>query len=155
MQVHLDCIKVTCSPYYTKKQIDCWLESQTLQRYVSFIKKGEEFIVVVDERNHVIAFGHMGNRATEGLTDEVDFEVYGFYVSSSMQRKGVGSLLYGELEKRALAQGGCGIGVCSTLNAVSFYEACGFTVTADAIHEVSGKVELQTKLLEKKLSFGR
>ena len=86
MQVHLDCIKVTCSPYYTKKQIDCWLESQTLQ---TFIKKGEEFIVVVDERNHVIAFGYMGKRATEGLTDEVDFEVYGFYVSSSWLKEDV------------------------------------------------------------------
>lgn len=154
MLVHIDCINKVCSQHYSKDQLKQWVKRQSLQRYSVFIQQDNDFIVVLrqeakSEDSVVVAFGHMGKK-TEGLfSDAVDFEVYGFYVSPDVSRRGVGKLLFRELERRALEQGGCGIGVVSTLNAVPFYEACGFKVTRDYFH---GDLQLESKCMEVKLS---
>lgn len=125
------------------------MKRQSLERYTSFIKQDNDFVVVVARgRSDVVAFGHMGKDVNVKFMPYVNFEVYGFYVSPNVLRRGVGTLLFGELEKRALEQGGHGIGVISTLNAVPFYEACGFEEKEQYFHE---ELKLESKCMEKTL----
>ena len=99
----------------------------------------------------IAAFGHLGQRGDhERYSSQVKFEVFGFYVSPKVQRRGVGRRLMAELERRAMAQGCVRLGVCSTLNATPFYEACGFVVIKDSHCHSLGGVELKCKVLEKR-----
>lgn len=141
MQVHLDCIQKICCHHYTQHQVENWLKRQSLQRYTSFIKQNSDFIVVLANNSQsgeddpvIVAFAHMGKEVNGKFSSQVDLEVYGFYVSPNVSRRGVGKLLFRELERRALEQGGCGIGVISTLNAVPYYEACGFRGKGQQYH---------------------
>ena len=153
MKVHIDCILELCSTHYTPDQIQKWRGAQSLQRYASFIKQDNSFIVVLDKKDcGVVAFGHMGKKSTEKFPAEIDFEVYGFYVSPSVCRRGIGRTLYQELERRAIEQGGCGIGVMSTLNAVPFYKACGFELMEELSLCYHGAGELECRLLKKCIS---
>lgn len=150
MQVHLDCIQKICCHHYSQHQVENWMRRQSLQRYTSFIKQSNDFVVVL-AKDSVVGFGHMGKVGKEvagKFSSQVDFEVYGFYVSPSVLRKGVGKQLYGELERRALEQGGHGIGVVSTLNAIPFYEACGFEVLERYYH---GDLQLECRCMQKVL----
>ncbi len=97
----------------------------------------------------VVAFGHMGNQIEEKMFSSwVDLQVFGFYVSPDHPRKGVGKMLFGELERRGLEQGGCGIGVVSTLNAIPFYKACQFKEVGTYYH---GDSKLECTILERRL----
>ena len=124
-----------------------------MQRYASFImQKDSEFVVVLDKNDScIVAFGHMGKKSSKEFSAEVDYEVYGFYVSPSVGRRGVGRMLYQELEKRAVEQGGHGMGVKSTLNAVPFYVACGFELMEDKGMCFHGAGYLECRLLKKSL----
>lgn len=134
-----------CVPPTTPK-----INHQNHQRYASFIRQESDFVLVLrrgsdkDEAT-VVAFGHMGQELQGIFSAWVTHEVYGFYVSPDCLRKGVGRLLFGELERRALEQGSNGIGVVSTLNAVPFYEACGFEVVGNHYH---GDFKLESKIME-------
>lgn len=155
MRVHTDCILKVCSSHYSQDQVQRWAQAQTLQRYASLVSRPDHFVLVVErgDSKRVVGFGHMG-RSEGRFSPEVDFEIYSFYVSPAVSRRGVGRMLYAELERRALRQGGCGIGVKSSLNAVPFYEACGFVGDGGAgvgVHMGGGVVELECKSLEKKL----
>lgn len=151
MEVHLDCIQKICCHHYTQHQVVYWMGRQSLPRYTSFIKQSNDFVVVLakEENNSVVGFGHMGKEVSGKFSSQVDFEVYGFYVSPRVSRKGVGRQLYGELERRALEQGGHGIGIISTLNAIPFYEACGFEVLEPCYH---GDLQLECRCMEKKVA---
>ena len=106
--------------------------------------------MVEDSEGEMAAFGHLGQCGDrERYSSEVTFEVFGFYVSPKVQRRGVGRKLMAELERRAMAQGCVRLGVCSTLNAIPFYEACGFVVIKDSHCHSLGGVELECKVLEK------
>ena len=64
----------------------------------------------------------------------------------------MGRRLLGEVERRAVELGCNGhIGVCSTLNAVPFYESCGYVVVRDGLHG-SGPEALECKIMEKQLT---
>ncbi len=155
MRVHLDCIQKVCGSHYSQDKVQDWAKRQSLQRYASFIKQNDEFPVVLSNNDAhssnsvaVVAFGHMGKEIKGKFSAWVDFELYGFYVSPDNLRRGVGKLLFGELQKRAPEQGGRGIGVVSTLNAVPFYEACGFGVVGVHYH---GDLQLECRVMEKKI----
>lgn len=149
MQVHLDCIQKICCHHYTQHQVENWVKRQSLQRYTSFLQQNNDFIVVLTKGgSDVVAFGNMGKEVNEKFTSHVNFEVYGCYVSPNVVRRGVGTLLLGELERRAVEQGGCGIGVMSTLNAIPFYESCGFEGKEWLFH---GEFQLKNKCMEKTL----
>ena len=152
MRVHVDCILKLCSSHYSEERIQRWSSSQSLERYISFIKDESDFVVVTSKQDDtVLAFGHMG-KSREGFSGDINFEIFGFYVSPQVARRGVGKMLSAELERRALEQGARGIGVKSSLNAIPFYEACGFRQTAACGSCVGGRdVELECKPMEKVL----
>ncbi len=154
MKVHIDCIQKLCSSHYSQDQIQQWVGGQSLQRYASFVKQEDStFIVVLDQKDsRIVAFGHMGKKSCDKFSADIDFELYGFYVSPTVGRRGVGRKLYQELERRAVEQGGHGMGVMSTLNAVPFYQACGFELMAESDTCYHGAGHLECRLLKKLIS---
>ncbi len=59
------------------------------------------------------------------------------YVSTDKQRRGLGKMLIDFVEQRAKKAGVSRLSVKASLNAVRFYEKCGFEITGD-VQEVSG-----------------
>ena len=154
LQVHTSSIRQHCSAHYSEEQISGWIGRQKKEQLIQLITRNDDFVVAVDGSGQVIAFGHLRPCIDrERFSSEVDFEVYGFYVSPVVTRQGVGRRLMAELERRALEQGCVRLGVCSTLNATPFYEACGFVVCKDShCHSLSG-VDLECKVLEKSMTI--
>lgn len=146
MKVHLDSIKKICSSHYSQEKIDRWVGAQSLERYSSFVTSGDDFVLVVDSEEEVVAFGHMGKRKLKEFSELIDYEVFGFYVSPRVVRRGVGRMLYKELEQRAKTKGAQGIGIHSSSNAIPFYESCGFTKMGTA--EVK-TLQVQCTVMEK------
>ena len=155
MQVHTDSIKNICSTHYSSEQISDWIGRQRREKYIQLIARDDDFVVAEDSNGQVVAFGHLG-RCTDHdrFSPQVNFEVYGFYVSPSVKRQGVGRRLIAELERRAVMQGCVKLGVSSTLNALPFYKACGFVVVdLEKSHcHCLGGVTLECKVLEKIIS---
>ena len=151
-QVHTASIRQLCSAHYSKEQISAWIGRQRKERYSQLIARNDDFVVAEDSGGQVIAFGHLGPCTdSERFSLQVNFEVYGFYVSPLVTRQGVGRRLMAELERRALAQGCVRLGVCSTLTATPFYEACGFVVCKNSHCHSLGGVKLEYKVLEKSM----
>ena len=152
LQVHSASVRQLCSAHYSKEQISGWVGRQSEERFVQLIARNDDFIVAEDGSGRVIGFGHLGPCTDrERFTSNVNFEVYGFYVSPSVTRRGVGLRLMAELERRALEQGCVRLGVCSTLTATPFYEACGYIVCKDSHCHSLGGVDLECKVLEKSI----
>ena len=151
MQLQLYCTRKSFSCYNNEQIESLAKKSQNLEYYKSSIEKGDDVVLMVDQEDRVVAFGILGKKTSKELSNRVDFELFKLYVSPQVQRKGVGKRLYWELERRVLARGGYGIGVCSSLCAILFYEACGFTMTVDNSVLVIGKTQIPVKFLEKHL----
>ena len=153
--IHSLCIHELCSTHYTKDQIDTWAKRQTPERFAKFIAQKDTVFLVAEtlESKEVIGFGHMGKSKDPRFSSHVDYEVYGFYISPSFGRRGVGKALMTELERQAIRLGCKGyMGVCATLNAVPFYEKCGYVVIKEGVHCLGSTcVDLECKIMEKQL----
>ena len=149
-RIHTGCIEKVCSSHYSKEEVEPWARRQRPENYVQFIRK-DEFIVAVHQGS-VVGFGHLGAcEDHEKFPQGIELEVKGLYVSPDTAGRGVGRALFEELRRRAVKRGCSHLGVCSTLNAVPFYESCGFTVVREVLH-CMGEHSLRCKILEKQLS---
>ena len=148
MQVHLDCVLKSCSSHYSQDQVQKWARALNYDLYAAWLRQGGEFLLVEDGASgRVVAFAHM--LPNTDSSSNIDFEISKLYVSPEACRKGVGKRLYRELERRALREGGCSIGLKSSLNAVPFYEACGMELTGvESLYE-AGEALLECKHMVK------
>ena len=152
-KVHTASIRQLCSAHYSKEQINSWIGTQRKEQYIQLIARNDHIVVAEDGSGQMIAVADLRPCTDrEQFSSEVNFEVYGFYVLPLATRQGVGRRLMAELERRALEQGCVRLGVCSTLNATPFYEACGFVVCKDSHCHSLGGVELECKVLEKSMA---
>lgn len=150
-RIHTGSIEKLCSMHYSKTDIEQWTRRQAPEKYVKFIGQ-DDFIVAICE-GRVVGFGHMGAcEDREKLVPSIELEVKGLYVSPEVVGRGVGRALFGELERRAVKRGCRQLTVWSTLNAIPFYESCGFVVVKEVFHCVGGH-SLRCKVLEKQLKF--
>ena len=155
--IHSSCIHELCSTHYSKDQIDTWAKRQTPEQFAKFIAQNDTVFLVAEtiDSKEVIGFGHMGKCIDPRFSSHVDYEVYGFYISPSFGRRGVGKALMTELESRAVRLGCKGyMGVCATLNAVPFYDTCGYVGVKDGVHCLrSTCMDLECKIMEKRLQL--
>lgn len=150
--IHLACIQEICAPFYSEDQISTWSKRSTPELFSKHItEENSTFIVAETEAKEIVGFTHFGKSKDSRFSSKVDFEIYGFYVSPSYGRKGVGRVLITETNRQAKEQEFKGdMGVVATLNAVPFYEKCGFTVVRNASHCIGGACQgLESKIMEK------
>jgi GNAT superfamily N-acetyltransferase len=65
------------------------------------------------------------------------FHIAQLYIVSTEQRRGLGRMLISFIEQQVKSSGGSRLTVKASLNAVPFYEKCGFEITSDP-QEISG-----------------
>jgi putative acetyltransferase len=110
-RLHEASVRQLAKPHYTAKQINSWIGALQPERY----PLDTTFFVVALDGETVVGFG-----------EYLDGSVNAVYVHPSHARRGVGRMLFDALEAEALANGATSLSVTSSLNAVPFYEACGF-----------------------------
>ena len=149
-RIHTESIAKICSTRYSPSDIETWVQRQQPEKYVPFIRQ-DTFIVAQTTTQTLLGFGHMGSR--DGCSSSM--EIKGLYVSPESAGKGIGKMLMRELEKRARDRGCKLLVLASSLNAVGFYESCGFCVTnqsgSHCAQCTSGHQSLQCTNMEKTL----
>jgi putative acetyltransferase len=137
-EVHVAAIEGLGPEAYAREQVEAWAAGCESADYeAAMADDSVEFVVATDER--VVAFGSLQADAPDGYEADVDGEVTGVYVHPSVARRGVGSAVYAELERRAEAAGLGALGLLASLNAVPFYEAHGYRRVRERSHEFSSR----------------
>ena len=151
-QVHRTCFQQVCSTHYTEDVVQKWLNAE--RDYLSWIKSAVHFLIVADIDDTIFAFACVQKISPELYSPEIDFELHKLYVSPAAGRRGIGRKLLEELERRVSNDGGKGIAVKSSLNAVPFYEACGYRCTLPDVEHTgwAGEALVKYKSLEKSIS---
>ena len=143
--VHAASVRGLAAARYDHDQIASWSDST------------EDDFSLPDDGGRVVAAETAGSGGSEaggavagfGAIDLESGEVRAVYVHPDHAGEGVGSAILRELESRARAEGLADLHLGASLNAVSFYEAHGWTSTGPAVHELEGDVELEAVEMEK------
>jgi N-acetylglutamate synthase-like GNAT family acetyltransferase len=117
-RIHTSAVKTVCKDFYTKKQIEAWLEGRSPEGYEG-IKKGEMY--VAEDDNKIVGFGHA-----------IPGEVVAVFVDPTFHKKGIGKQLldYGvKIASKVKKK----VNVESTINAESFYKKHGFVKVKDDV----------------------
>ncbi len=145
MQVHVNCIQRVCSSYYGAEmgQRQPWL--LILDQYSKTLS------CCGDGDDNIFAFAYVGILSPEMCSSKMDFELHKLYVSPVVGRRGIGRKLLEELERRVSNDGGNGIALKSSMNAVPFYEACGYRCIPSDVELTAqvGEALIKYKRLEK------
>lgn len=154
-RVHTDSIRDVCSSHYEQDEIQGWIDRQRPEKYLPFI--AQDFFVVAEIRSRanedkpLCGFGHLANKAVQSKGCS-EMEVKGLYVDPNSLGRGIGKKLYLRLELHAREQACNVLTVSSTVNAVRFYESCGFAVVDEAVHCSTAGPALRCVRLQKVLS---
>jgi GNAT superfamily N-acetyltransferase len=126
--LHRASIRQLCSTAYTAAEIAAWVEPLEPQRYLPLMRQFE-FYVVEDEE--VVGFL---------ILDLDSAELNALYLHPRAVGRGIGRRLVALAEDRARQTGLRKLRLKATLNAVGFYQACGFErVCASRCEHPSGQ----------------
>jgi GNAT superfamily N-acetyltransferase len=115
--LHTESIRHFCGSTYTQEQIDEWVGFLTVERYAAAMKSLE--FVVGEEGGKVQGFCILNLQTGE---------LHAIYLAPTASGRGLGRQLMNWAETMARDHGWKELVLQSTLNAVSFYEKCGFQI---------------------------
>src|SRR5258706_863137 len=138
-EVHPRAIREVCSSHHAPAEIEAWAGRLFPGVHGESIRSREFFVAV--EGSSTLGFGQL-NLATA--------EVQGVYVHPAAVRRGVGSLLVAELERRARSAGLQRLHLDASLNSVSFYRYAGFQIDGDTKHAF-GEIAIACVRMSKEL----
>jgi len=121
--VHTASIRHFCSKSYTRDQIDEWIGFLAPERYLEPIRRLEFVVAEVD-------------RQVQGfcILNLETGELHAIYLAPAAARHGLGSKLMTWAETTARQHGWAELFLKATLNAVPFYEKCGFRIERTTNH---------------------
>jgi putative acetyltransferase len=122
---------------YGEHQVEAWASGCGSADYEAAIRSDELTQVVADRDGVVVGFGSLSWETPDSYGTDVGAEVTAVYVLPSVARRGVGTELYAELERRAREAGVTGLGLSASLPAVPFYESHGYDRVSEYDHEFS------------------
>ena len=114
-RIHTEAIRGIKAPY-TAQEIESWVNKHTGHGYAAPIATKRLF--VAEENGRLVGFGQLCGAM--GVVERI-------YVLPCVSGGGVGQALMREAERRAIAAGCRKLYLNSSLNAVAFYQRCGFT----------------------------
>ena len=100
-----------------------WLENKTEANFQRWIKAESNYCVVAELETAICGFAHINRLGKVGL----------LYVTPEARFLGASKLMLQELEAEAVRRGLRQVYLHSSLTALSFYEARGYTQTAEAV----------------------
>ena len=132
-----DTIRSTCSPDYSKKQLEAWTDSiENKDRWLRLVNY--QYTLVATYEDEVVGFGALDDG------DYLDF----LYVNKDFFRKGVASKLYNELKLESLRQGFYKLQSDVSITARPFFQAKGFEVIKENIKVVNGVELVNYRMIE-------
>lgn len=127
------------SQHYTGEQLDAWAPSNfDLAIWRQKIQSLEPF--VAEENGEIVGYADL---QASGLIDH-------FFVHHQWQRKGVGTMLMREIERRAKSRGLSELEAHVSITAKEFFETSGFSVVSEQAVEVRGET-LSNFIMRRKL----
>ena len=141
-QVHTEAIKKLCKSHYTQKQIQAWIHFLNPESYRDVIETREFFVVENDKI--VIGFGQLNSETGE---------VEAVYIKPKNVGLGLGKSMMQTLEDVAREKGLKSLHLCSSLNAVPFYEKAGYTFQHESEHRLADGMKLACVYMEKHLNY--
>ena len=156
LNVHVNSIKELCSKTYPSEKIQYWSNRQCEEKYKRAISEQDPLsaVFVAEKGGKIVGFGHI--RLPDSSRERVG-EIKALYVSPDESGQGTGKRILDVMEKCAREMTGYScreLYVCSTLNAVGFYEKCGFVLRGPIVHSVGDGVDLDCIKLSKELVPG-
>lgn len=115
-RIHRNSIRTLCRNHYTADEIAAWSARPSPEKYLSAIESGDALVALEGEQT--LGFC---------LFDREPAAIRVLYVAPEAARRGAGTVLLAEAERRLVRHGARELQVLSTLNAVPFYVAAGFT----------------------------
>lgn len=134
-------IQEVSRPYYTPLEIHHWSGSITPEYYAHTMERHE--LIVAEYGGKVIGFGQLDRE--HGFIEAV-------YVSPDYLRRGIGMKLLETLEQKALDRGCIMLQLCSSLNALPFYERAGYKAEMNVRLRLSNGFEIPCIYMTKKLA---
>ena len=135
-------VRALCAEAYGQEVIDAWIGPPRLERFVKGQQRGNEYYVLVRD-GQVAGFGAL--RIEEQLLDAL-------FVEPSLTGQGIGRALLDFMVSEAQKTGCQKLRVHSSLNAVGFYRANGFSETGRGDLVLDGGVALGSVFMERPLS---
>ncbi len=139
-ELHRASIQELCGQSYSAEQITGWIEPLVPERYLPAM---DEFDFLVAETDRVIGFCILNTEISELLA---------IYFDPGSAGHGYGRELLRFAESLARVRGVTELKLKSTLNAVGFYAACGYTRVRDSVHTGSTGLELPCVEMVRNLS---
>jgi putative acetyltransferase len=139
-RVHVGAIRAQGPSAYTAEQFESWAGRLEPALYAGVVDDGRVFVAV--RRRTVRGFGQFNVRSGE---------VEAIYVDPAALGRGIGRRLLEEAHRRARSAGLVVVRVTASINAVGFYERCGYEAIGEVTHQTSGGHHLPCRVLQRRL----
>ena len=137
-RVHRTAIAEICRAHYAPHAIAAWTGRLFPDIYLPVI--AAHHFIVAEHEDMVVGFAQLDVAASA---------IEAVYVDPRHTRHGVGTALLGALEAHARGSGLTVLHLEASLNSVRFYEACGFSGVADALHELTPGIAIACVVMRK------
>lgn len=142
IDVHKKSVYGLCKDFYTEEQMKVWT-GMFSAKIGEGLANPDNIGIVVIEKSSIVGYGFFNKQ---------DKEVKGIYLIPDVAKKGVGYKILSGLESIAKEYGLDELVLNSTLNAVAFYEKCGFRKIRDGLFELTESCKLPCVHMAKSLA---
>lgn len=131
--VHKKSVYGLCKEFYSQEQMAIWTDLFNNKFSNEGIKNMNNVGIVAVDNNKVIGYGFINLK---------DKEVKGIYLIPEFINKGIGKTILSKLESIAQEHKLDGLALNSTLNAVHFYEKCGYAKVRDELFQLADNCKI-------------
>ena len=137
---HKASIRGLCKDAYPAECIEKWTRILIPEIYESAIR--EKILMVVEEENGISGFG---------ILDIGNTELSALYVHPGMTGKGMAKTILARLEAIASEKSAHQLTLCSTVNALGFYQRHGYIEDGKTFHELPDGLHIECIKMHKVL----
>ena len=135
---HKASIVALCARHYCEKDITGWVDILSPAIYENAIN--EKTMIVAEDQDQLLGLG---------ILDIESKEICAIYIHPSSTGIGLGKRILLELEHRAHEKDIDTLTLCSTTNALGFYEHHGYIKEGQNFHEIPNGIRLQCTQMRK------
>jgi len=137
---HKASIETLCAGYYCEQDVTGWVDILSPAIYENAIN--EKTMIVAEDGDELLGLG---------ILDTENKEICAIYIHPSSAGIGLGKRILLELEHRAHEKDIETLTLCSTANALGFYEHHGYKKEGQTFHELPNGVKLECTQMRKAL----
>ena len=135
---HKASIEVICSSFYNSQSVTGWVGILSPAIYEDAIE--HKVFILAEESEEILGFG---------ILDLAQGEIGAIYIHPKAKGKGYGRKLLLEMESISLKNNVSQLALCSTINALGFYQHHGYITTNKTFHELPNGIKLECVKMSK------